>query len=240
MTSNNLFKFGNHKIHDNTLIFNMGSAHLCPSACLNLCTVKHCCYARSDELMYPHVIEYRIRQMQFWSETRAEDIANIFIKAILKRRKETRYFRYNESGDFLTEGSIGKLNIVAGILKRSLGIITYGYTARIDLFKEFLNKDKLNFIVKLSGYRLDGMNSTIVVDNKDKKSKFILNNGWYNREKGKTKIVDTIDIRHNPKKDFVLCPFGNKELNNEYNKFKCMKDCTMCASKDVNIAFKKH
>jgi len=142
-------KFGNHKLGEDTAIFNMGTAAHCPSRQLGLCDVINkgiTCYAEKAERQYPNTVPaYREAQTTYWRNTPAETILHEIADKIQSRRKQTLYFRYNESGDFYDSEDIKKLSFIAEGLK-TLNIITYGYTARSDL--DFSNA---TFLVKGSG-----------------------------------------------------------------------------------------
>ena len=145
-----LFKFGNHKIGDDTIIFNMGPALTCPSKDLGMCPVTnkgYKCYARKQEIQYKElIINYRQRQQTFWKNATSNDFLRAIITEINKRRKLTRYFRFNESGDFFEQSDIRKLSTIARELK-SIGIGTFGFSARSDL-----DFSDVEFIIKGSGH----------------------------------------------------------------------------------------
>lgn len=157
-------KFGNHKLPDNTAIFNMGTAMDCPSKQLGLCDVVNKgirCYAEKAELQYPNTVPaYRTAQQTYWRNNTAETILSDIIRKVQSRRKTTEYFRFNESGDFYDQSDVDKLSLVAAGLEE-LGIITYGYTARSDL--DFTNT---KFLVKGSG-NLAGNNGNCTVIDSD-------------------------------------------------------------------------
>ena len=144
-----LWKYGNKKIGSDTLIFNMCSAHDCPSRMLGLCQLENPskCYALKAEKMYPNVRPYRDRQAKYWDNT---DAFNIYVDMgfdISMRSDNTRYMRINESGDFRDNRDINKLNEVAYRLKKSGNVSTYCYSARKDL--DFTN---IHFVVNGSGF----------------------------------------------------------------------------------------
>jgi hypothetical protein len=142
-------KFGNHKLGDDTAIINMGPAATCPSKVLGICDVINKgikCYAEKAEQQYPNTVPaYRRAQETYWRNTEAERILREIAERIQSRRKETRYLRYNESGDFHDQFDVRKLSFVAEGLG-TIGIITYGYTARSDL-----DFSDAKFLVKGSG-----------------------------------------------------------------------------------------
>lgn len=142
-------KFGNHKLGDDTAIFNITPADTCPSKQIGLCQVIKkgiTCYAAKAERTYKFVRDYRQRQQDYWRNSDATTIIRDIVRKIKARRKETRYLRFNESGDFIDQSDIDKLSAVAEGLKE-LGITTYGYTARSDL-----DFRPAKFLVKGSGH----------------------------------------------------------------------------------------
>lgn len=164
-----LIKWGNRKIGQDTMIFNMGTAKQCPSKRLGLCRTinqKVKCYAEKAEIQYKeHVTDYRNNQAIYWQSHSADEIFQYFAGPIASKKargKDTNFFRYNESGDFYTQDDIRKLTTIANRLKEDFGIITYGYSARSDL--DF--KDK-GFIVKGSGWNNEQIDGTCIVINKD-------------------------------------------------------------------------
>jgi len=154
-------KWGNHKLGDDIGIFNMGTAKECPSRVLGLCETVNKgikCYAEKPEDQYPrNVPAYRRRQESLWKSLDGHTIAEGFYSQITRRRKETRYIRFNESGDFWDQNCVGKLSYISSCLKR-YGITTYGYTARRDL--DFSSCD---FLVKGSGGNFGNNGATIVI-----------------------------------------------------------------------------
>lgn len=157
-------KFGNHKLGDDTAVLNMSTALDCPARKLGMCEVINKglkCYAEKPEQQYPNTVPaYRKAQEDYWQSTPAERILADVSGRIRRRRKETRYFRFNESGDFNSQEDITKLSYVARGL-RPLGITTYGYTARQDL--DFSGAD---FLVKGSGHD-KGNNGSCTIIGKD-------------------------------------------------------------------------
>ena len=127
-----LVKFGNKKISDTTMIFNLGSAHDCMSMKLGLCKVGDCCYALLDEKRYKNVLSYRRRQSKFWNDNTAEIIAAYFMAAITMHGG-CRSIRFNESGDFNGQDDVDKMYKVAGIIFDAIKVRSYVYTARKDL-----------------------------------------------------------------------------------------------------------
>lgn len=162
-----LVHVGNLKIGRNTMIFNMCSARNCPSRALGLCRVCLWCYADKAEKFYKRVLPYRLRQEWYWNSADVNTVIDDFTLFVGSKRKKVEYFRFNEAGDFGNINDIIKLRKIALSLYKSFGIITYGYTARIDLVREYLKHHRLPpyLITKTSGYEISGTNSTCVIKN---------------------------------------------------------------------------
>ena len=162
---------GNIKLPNTTAIFNMSSAHECPSLRLGLCRAfnkkgKHVCYARKAETtMRPEVQPYRDRQMQFWLTTTPEDFAYQILLINALKELPWNALRFNEAGDFHMQACVAKVERIATILK-PYGIKVYGYTSRSDLDYSGLR----NFILSGSGFQKDGISNIflMVEDVKDK------------------------------------------------------------------------
>jgi hypothetical protein len=143
--------YGNKKLSDCTMIFNMGTVQDCPSRRLGLCRVPQCCYARKAELRFPNtVVPYRKRQEKAWKTLSAEELGEQLAGKIDGRKKETKYVRFNEAGDFWGQEDVQKLSKVADILKGRA--VVYGYTARRDLDFRGLSD---NLVINGSGFMLD-------------------------------------------------------------------------------------
>lgn len=160
-----LIKFGNHKLGDDTAIFNMGTAQDCPSRKLGLCRtinqgVK--CYAEKAEIQYKeHVVNARNAQAIEWKSKTGPELLEQITRKINSRRKTTRFLRYNESGDFYEQSDIDKLSFISEGIKEQ-GVITYGYTARSDL-----DFSRAKFLCKGSGFSKENLNGTAIVIDKN-------------------------------------------------------------------------
>lgn len=156
-----MLKFGNHKLGDDTAIFNMGTALECPARRLGMCEVVNAgyrCYAEKAEIQYPGTVPAaRRRQEDYWKDTTKDRILQDFAKKITRRRKSTRYLRFNESGDFFSQVDIDKLSYIASGLQ-TLDVTTYGYTARRDL-----DYSRATFLVKGSGGDFGNNGRTTVI-----------------------------------------------------------------------------
>jgi len=158
-----LLSTGNTKLPKTTAIFNMGSAHDCPSFKLGLCRAyyngKHICYARKSETsMRPEVEPRRNRQKAFWLACTAEEFASQFL--LINAMKELPWdsLRLNESGDFWGQECIVKAERIATILK-PYGIKAYGYTSRSDLDYT----QTRNLIVSGSGFQKEGITNVFLI-----------------------------------------------------------------------------
>lgn len=152
----NLIQAGNTKLPATTAIFNMGSAHNCPSMALGLCSavlagVK--CYAIKAEYSYhPQVRPYRDRQEKFWKNISANEFIAQFLFINALKTKPFNALRLNESGDFWSQECVDKAERIATVLK-NFGVTVYCYTARKDL--DFSNVQ--NLIINGSGFTKAGI-----------------------------------------------------------------------------------
>jgi len=163
---------GNHKLGNDILVLNMGSATDCPSKAMGMCTLcqgdKDDCYALIEEIRYPAVKPYRDRQQDYWLSHTGEEISWDIIHLLLTKTTKTtmgesrsvietiRWFRFNEAGDFWSQACVEKLDIISKRLM-AYGIKTYGYTARADL-----DFSGVSFCCKGSGHE-NGNNGVTIV-----------------------------------------------------------------------------
>ena len=146
-------KIGNHKIGDDTLIFNICSSHNCPSKKLGLCQLPNPdidCYGMNDEVFHTRAIGYRNRQELAWNCCSATQIADQ-IKQKVEGRRATplKFLRVSEAGDFKSQRDVNKLADVAEQLEGT--VVTYVYTARKDL--DYSKRGPL--IVNGAGFMVD-------------------------------------------------------------------------------------
>lgn len=147
-------RFGNKKLPTTTGIFNICSAHDCPSKARGLCQVinaGHRCYALRDEQMYPAVLPYRRRQEHVWDSLTAKGFVAEFLAIVGRRRLPTTALRLNESGDFRDQADVDKAEQIAALLKPH-GVKVYCYTARSDL--DFSRVETM--VVNGSGFKVHG------------------------------------------------------------------------------------
>lgn len=128
---------GNLKIPSTTAIFNMSSAHDCPSRKLGKCKAivdgKCVCYAiRSENSSRPYVLPYRRRQEAYWKSVSAEEFCVEFLALCATKTNPFTALRFNEAGDFHSQDCVDKAEKIARILK-PYGIVCYCYTSRDDL-----------------------------------------------------------------------------------------------------------
>jgi len=136
--------FGNMKLPEDTVIFNMTSGTDCSSKKLGLCPVINAgakCYAIKAEVMYPSVLPYRRRQEKFWDNVSPERFSQAVLDINASKRKKIRKIRFSEAGDFRDQSDVAKMVKISNILQQH-GIRSYVYTARQDL--NFKNVGALN------------------------------------------------------------------------------------------------
>lgn len=150
-----LFSIGNSKLHKSVLIFNLNSAHDCPSRKLGLCMVAGICYAYNAERQYKACLAYRRRQEKYWNKTKAFEFVWA-VDNIKKKRPYITALRINEAGDFRTQNDVYKLNYISECLKE-IGITTYCYTSRNDL-----DFSRARFVVRGSGWEARQGRTTVV------------------------------------------------------------------------------
>lgn len=149
------YSIGNLKIGKDTLIFNMGSAHNCPSAKLGMCKIPKC-YAKKAEYLYPQVLPYRNAQESFWLENDEFTIAE-HLHGALMRHKRVKYIRVNEAGDFHSKECLTKLIAIAKMLPQ---FKFYTYTHRKDLVdSRTWAKLPKNLVLNTSNFTRKNLNS---------------------------------------------------------------------------------
>ena len=131
---------------------------------------------------------------------------------ILGDKRNLKYFRIHESGDFYSEDYVKKWYEIA----RALPAVTfYAYTKRNDIFtKELLEEKPSNF--KLT-WSIDGLHDYLDV-NVDSFEKVL-------------KYYDNVA---------VVTTNANNCINQTDKTKKCMIDCTKCAESGNFIVFKEH
>lgn len=130
-----LLKYGNKKINRNTGIFSLpaGSEYTCSVTCPG-------CYARRDQNLYPGVLAYRHRMMEYTKSDTFVEMMNMEIRS----RKTTDNVRIHESGDFYSQQYLDKW---IKIMKANPDKLFYAYTKRNDInFDEATALDNFNLI----------------------------------------------------------------------------------------------
>ena len=168
MELGSLLKDGNIKLPKTTAIFNLSSAHNCPSMKLGLCKALlqgAKCYAlKAENKMRKGVEPYRNRQEAFWHKVTAKEFVSQFI--LINSTKVIPYtaIRFNEAGDFHNQSCVNKAEEIALLLRR-FGIRCYCYTSRSDLDYSKCR----NLIVSGSGFVKAGItNEFKIIGKKDK------------------------------------------------------------------------
>lgn len=242
-------KLGNLKIDKNTMIFNMNAATDCPAYKHGYCTVGGICYARKAEKFRPAVLDYRRMQEAIWKSNSQWELAAMFagfVEEKAKRGIKIEFFRYNESGDFHDLEDVEKLDTIAQRLRNQFGIMTFGYTACSDLFAG-TDQNDYEFAVKMSGKFVPGFATTTVWT---KGHAEIMNRYLPNESHPKLTCHMTtkgyLDSRGTDGDHFRVCPQQLFKIGQEIGwrggdkEFKCMRDCCLCATPSVNVAFLKH
>jgi hypothetical protein len=151
---------GNTKIGNDTLIFNITSAHDCPSAKLGFCQLPNskACYARRGE-RHPVVKAFRRRQTEQFDRHTVSYLAYAFLKA-QNKYPNIKYLRISESGDFRSQADVQKISSLAEFLNGYMRV--YTYTARKDLDFSDISE---NLVLNGSGFMLH--NRFLVVKHPD-------------------------------------------------------------------------
>lgn len=142
-----LYTVGNKKIGKDTVIINLCSATDCPAQ--GMCLLRTTCYALSHERIRKNVRPFRDRQEMVWRNNPAE-----YYIDYLKKLKNgfLHYVRFQESGDFATQGDVDKMSAIAEGVK---GLYRcYTYTNRHDLCYD--NKSD-NLVITGSYFMVDNM-----------------------------------------------------------------------------------
>ena len=160
-----LVQFGNKKLPTSCAILNMTPAGIdyCPSAKLGLCQHIDICYAMKAQRSFPKALPYRLRQEEWWSQTKVNEIITTLLQW---KRRTTTTFRFSEAGDFEAQWSVDKMTQVCQTLTE-VGLNCYGYTARSDL-----NFTELKKYAAVNGQEFMVSNK-IIVGEPPKEAKYI-------------------------------------------------------------------
>ena len=163
-----LISSGNTKLPSTTCVFNMGSAHSCPSMALGLCSAMKAgvkCYAiKAEYSFHPQCRPYRDRQEKFWKSISGKDFVTQFLFLNALKRVPFTALRLNESGDFWSQECVDKAEYIATELSK-FGIKTYCYTSRKDLDYSKVQ----NLIINGSGFTKAGIVNEFKIVNKGEK-----------------------------------------------------------------------
>ena len=165
-----LISSGNTKLPNTTCIFNMDSAHNCPSRKLGLCKAAKqgaSCYAMKAEYSYhPDVLPYREKQAKFWKTVTAKEFVSQFLLVNAMKRIAYNAIRFNEAGDFHNQAEVDKAEEIALHLRR-FGVRCYCYTSRSDL-----NFSKIrHLIVSGSNFKKSGISNVFRIVRDEKKER---------------------------------------------------------------------
>ena len=129
---------GNIKVQAS--IFNLP----CKKTCKPGLACRKFCYAQKSEKMYPQVKPCRENNLKV---SKSSLFVTLMVKMI-KRKKDVKFFRFLESGDFYSKEFVLKCYEVC---KQLPNIKFYGYTKREDIFtKELLDLKPSNFTLSFS------------------------------------------------------------------------------------------
>ena len=149
-----LVKWGNSKLPDTTIVFNITPAKECSSRRLGFCQVMKNggkCYGDGPERAWKRtVIPYRYNQMAFWETHTAEQIAGYIVSWDKRKKTRATHVRFNEVGEVKNQADIRKLSTVARILKEN-GYSSQIYSARSDLDWSYCD----DVVVNGSGWTAD-------------------------------------------------------------------------------------
>ena len=207
-----LLKIGNHKLHNNTMIFDLPSIMTCACRC------NHC-YALKSERIYKNTRLMRLQHLLIidacrHSETIKNQVINQLYNEIITYSNKSMgmvYVRLHSSGDFYCNEY---LQMILDLIKRCETIKNvrfYTYTKQLDNKKiDDINKKYYNFnIVK-----------SFITGNDNKK---YINYGNIEYLKQLKKVCN----------DLFICSYGTDKQAT------CMGNCTKCAC-HAHVAFIQH
>lgn len=128
-----VFAAGNRKLPKTHLIWNLTTAHGCPSLALGMCAVgENLCYACKCERVYPTYWAKNKAVEDFMKTATVDDILEL-LGAYIDYYGDITHIRINEAGDFVSQEMVSLVDEVAVRLYGERGIVTYGWSARKDL-----------------------------------------------------------------------------------------------------------
>ena len=131
--------WGNTKIADHVGTYSMNAATDCPNIETEYCQVDADeCYAARTEHTYDETLAYRRRQEYLWDHLDAQTFAMAL--TVIAERKRNHPFnadkrqvvsalRFNQAGDIRHRGDVVKVDRIAELVNKALGIDVYLYTA---------------------------------------------------------------------------------------------------------------
>lgn len=132
---NKMFKFGNSKVADDTLIINFSSAIRCPA--WNECIMKDACYAKTSEVMYDNTFNSNLKKNLIWEQTKVDTQLMKLMMALL-RSYLLNYVRLPFVGDVKEKEE--KKKFIWELCQKSLYEIRDEYGAEaIDVLKSTRN-----------------------------------------------------------------------------------------------------
>jgi len=153
---------GNKKLDRDTAIFNMTTAHDCPSNARGLCPMRSICYALKAEVQYKSALKFREHQAELWDNVSVEDFANTVFNIGQKGKLPIKYLRFNEAGDFRHQADVDKVVAISKEIAKlygdldihGVGVRVYMYTHGKDLdYTEAIATN--NLTVNGSGFMLN-------------------------------------------------------------------------------------
>ena len=156
---------GNFKLGDDTLAINPGPSSLCPADAAGLCKItQFCpealCYSKRDEILYPKVLAFRMKQMEYWQTHRdhPKDVIKDFDYILGKMRVQTNWLRMCVASELYTSQDWALTDVLAWHLRKKWDIDTYGYCSVPT--HPYRN---LNWVVRGSGHGKSPCGDTIVI-----------------------------------------------------------------------------
>jgi len=80
--NNDIFKFGNSKIADDTLVVNFQAAMRCPA--WNECIMKDACYAKVSEVNYDNTLNSNLKKGFIWEQTRSDNELMALMSSLIR------------------------------------------------------------------------------------------------------------------------------------------------------------
>jgi hypothetical protein len=80
--NNNMFKFGNAKIDNDTLVVNFQAAMRCPA--WQQCIMKDACYAKVSEVNYDNTLNSNLKKGFIWEQTKTDDTLMSLMSSLIR------------------------------------------------------------------------------------------------------------------------------------------------------------